>query len=85
MPRAMLPSQCTTLIESGSRNTSRNRVPSTIETTSMIALALTANVMYIAPSTASHSIGSVGPAPAPPRIANATSASVMPIRNCETL
>jgi hypothetical protein len=60
-------------------------VPSTNETTSMIAVAFTAKLTYIAPRTASHITGSVGPLPQMLRIANAPSASVMPIRNCETL
>ena len=41
MPSATLPSQCITFSASGSRNTSMNRVPSTIDTTSMIAVAFT--------------------------------------------
>src|SRR5262245_16701575 len=84
MPSAMLPSQWNAFRASGNRNTSRNRLPSTIETTSMIAHALNANAMYIAPSTATQVRGSVteGLRAIP---ANAISASVMLIRNCDTL
>src|SRR5436190_2553968 len=84
IPSAMLPSQWNAFSASGIRNTSRNRQPSTIDTTRAIAEALKAKAMYIAPRTAAHVRGSVtdGLVAMDP---NAISASVMPIRNCETL
>ena len=56
-----------------------------MDTTSMIAVAFTANVMYIAPRTPAQRMGSVGPSPHERRIVNATSARVIPTRNCATL